>query len=794
MKFTLSWLKRFLDTDANLEKITHTLTMIGLEVEEVIDRSQGLQGFEVAEIMSAEKHPDADKLRVCQVNTSEGVKQIVCGAPNARAGIKVVLAKADTLIPNGNFKIKKSVIRGVESNGMLCSYEELNLPGDSAGIIELSNDAKVGESFVKYAGLDDPIININITPNRADALGVYGIARDLSAAGIGALKVIDAPNIAAKTNSSTNVVIKDKAACPFFAIREISGLNNQQSPKWLKELLENIGIGSISPVVDVTNYISYSFGQPMHAYDADKIKGDLQIRLLDTNAKFNALNGKEHELAKGDLVIADNNGAQCLAGIIGGAESACDNNTNRIILEAASFDRDNVALTGRRLMIDTDSRYRFERNVNAEFTPIALDIATSMILEICGGEASAVKSDGNSSLEERKLEFTHTNLKEIAGFDLPLSKQQDILTKLGFGCENLANSFMITIPAWRYDVAIKEDIVEEIVRINGYDHIPEITLPGSNLSKILPKDKRRVSEFKRILAGRGYDEVVTWSFTDSNLAKHFTSLREDLFIQNPISSDLDYMRPAIIPNLLKLAAANLNRFIEDLAFFEVGPVFNDPNNIEIITHASGIKIGHDLEKNALVKPRKFDVFDIKADVEILFDAAGISLNKCQLSTDVPSYYHPTRSVKISLGKNILGYFGQVHPAILKKFDINVDVCIFEINMSNLPFGKDKFGKRPEFIVSNYQVVNRDFAFILDENQPVGEILNFIGGIDKNMIKKVSLFDLYMGENIAKGKKSIAISTELQDDNKTLTDAEIKAACNKIIEGVTQKFGAILRDS
>lgn len=793
MKFTLSWLKQFLDTNANLSDICHQLTMIGLEVEEIIDHSEDLATFEVAEIISAERHPDADKLQVCQVKTSSGTNQIVCGAPNARAGIKVVLAKEGTVIPNGNFKIKKAKIRGVASNGMLCSADELGIGKDSDGIIELNDNAEVGESFINCQGLDDPVIHINITPNRADALGVYGIARDLAAAGLGTLKQLEIPKVQDNFKTNVSVNITDSSACSFFLAREIKNIGNKKSPEWLCNFLDNIGVGSISPVVDVTNYISYSFGQPMHAYDANKIGHDLVVTLLDKAQKFSALNEKEYELPESSLVIADNQQIHCLAGIIGGAESACDNNTDRIILEAACFNPDNIAITGRKLQIHTDSRYRFERNVDSNFTISAMEYATAMILEICGGEASDIVTKGDINSEKRQLEFSPEFLKAKAGLSIEIDEICSILEKLGFDCDKEKSNIKITIPSWRYDVSIKEDIVEEIVRIHGYDQIPEIPLPDSEINRIIPKDKRRVSEVKRILAARGYDEVVSWSFTDSKISEMFGDLHDNLFLQNPISADLDYMRSSILPNLCKMAQLNLNRDFNRLSIFEVGPVFEDPNSINSLIQASGIRYGSANAKNCFETERNNDIYDIKADIQEILALANIDINKCRIVEDAPKYYHPTRSASLYLGKNKLAMFGQINPAILKKMNINVDVCAFEINLYNLPAGKDKLGMRGEFSISNYQSVTRDFAFLINKDVRVGDIINNIASTDRKLIKNVSLFDVYEGKNIEDNKKSIAVSVEIQDSNKTLTDTEINNLSDKIVKEVTGKFSAILRD-
>ncbi len=818
MKFTLSWLKKFLDTDADLQKIAHTLTMTGLEVEEIIDRSETLKDFEVAEITDTKPHPDADKLQICSVQTKSGALQIVCGAANARAGIKVALAQPGTLIPNGNFKIKKSKIRGVESSGMMCSYEELGLSGDSSGIIELSDSANIGDNVAKYLGADDPVIEINITPNRADALGVYGIARDLAASGIGVLKKLEDIKLSNDFKTDYSAKIEAIGDCSLFTMRELKGLDNTKSPQWLVNALEAIGVGSISPIVDVTNYISYSFGQPMHAYDADKLKDNLTISNLSEDTKFKALDEKEYLVPKNSLVISDENGIQCLAGIMGAAGSACDLETKRIILEAAHFASDKIALTGRKIGIESDSRYRFERNVDKKFTQKALDIASSMILEICGGQSSNAFIAGDDDMKEKIIEFSAKYLQAKTSLELSNDEIIDILTKLGFeallaeesaaqGChkdESLSAStsrnddkqfanLKIKVPSWRYDVTIKEDIVEEIARIYGYDKIPMQELPPSNNIKIIPKEQRRISDIKRLLASLGHTELVTWSFMDSEKAKLFSELKDELTLQNPISADLDYMRPSILPNILKICSNNINRSFKDLAFFELGPIFEDASE-NVVNHVCGVRSGKTCAKNSHESQRDYDVFDIKSDFAEVLALAGLELNKCQISQDdAPSYYHPTRSAQVKLGKNLLGYFGQIHPSILQKYGIDQAIYAFELNIGKLPLGKDKFGKRPDYKISNYQMIVRDYAFIVDANIAVGDMLNFIQNTDKKLIKNVSLFDVYQGEHIEQGKKSVALSVNIQDDNKTLEEPDINSINDKIIAGIADKFNGTLRE-
>ncbi|WP_341787836.1 phenylalanine--tRNA ligase subunit beta [Rickettsia endosymbiont of Cantharis rufa] len=827
MKFTLSWLKQFLETSASVTEIAEALTAIGLEVEEMIDKATELQKFEVAHIASTKPHPSTDKLKLCDVETRGGMLQIVCGASNARVGIKVVLANIGVEIPNGKFKIKESVIRGEKSCGMLCSEEELLLASESEGIMELSEDAVVGESFTKYYGLDDPIFVINVTPNRGDALGVYGIARDLAAKGIGILKELEIPEIKSTFTSKMQLNVQDKEACPLFTFREIRDLKNKPSPDWLQKLLKNVGVKTISSIVDVTNYISYSFGQPMHAYDADKIRGgisvgrhcddrqlssrgltvgsneitsavncsmDPTVKPRDDTDRFHALNGKEYLLTENDLVIKDESGIHGLAGIIGGADSSCLDSTTNIILEAACFNAKIVAASGRRFQIDTDARYRNERNIDRNFTEKALDIATNLILSICGnGEVSEVVKVGEKESKKKPLDSSTCYLEKITGIKLNIEEIETILNKLGFITDVKDEIIKVIAPSWRHDITILEDIAEEITRIYGYDKIESIKLPELDQDNNKLREHKRISSFKRILASKGYDEVVTNSFMNSEDAKLFAEVKEELFLLNPISIEDNYMRPTILPNLLNIVSKNLARSIKDIAFFEVGPSFIDLNTEA--TYLTAIITGSYNNKNSHSLGRSYDVFDIKGDLEFVADYAGLSIDKCITTnrTAVPQYYHPTRAVNIGLGKNLLGSFGQIHPKILKYYDINQEIFAFELNITNLPLFKAKFGKRDELTVSDFQANFRDYAFIVDQDQASGEIISYINNFNKKLVKSVILFDIYSGDKLPESKKSIAIKIELQADDRTLSDTDLNSFSKDLIAAISQKFQGTLRE-
>ncbi|MDR0296916.1 MAG: phenylalanine--tRNA ligase subunit beta [Rickettsia sp.] len=793
MKFTLSWLKKFLDTDDSVADIAKRLTMLGLEVEEIVDRRAELKDFEVAHILATKPHPSADKLKICEVQTSSGILQIVCGASNARENIKVVLAKIGCEIPNGKFKIKESVIRGEKSCGMLCSEEELLLGTDSEGIVELPQDTKIGESLIQYYGYSDPVFDINVTPNRGDALGVYGIARDLAASGIGTLKELEIAEIAGEFESTLTLQVENKEACPLFGFREIRNLQNKPSPDWLKQLLQNIGVKPISAIVDVTNYISYSFGQPMHAYDRSKLLDNIQVTTLKEKTKFVALNGKEYDLDAGDLVIQDDRQVLALASIIGGDSSSCGLETQNILLESACFSPKYITKTGRRLQIDTDSSYRFERNIDQKFTLKALNIASKMIFAICGGEISDIMYNEQLDLVPRTLDFPINCLAKITGLNLSKTEICDILKKLSFIIVDIGDTLKLTIPSWRHDITIKEDIVEEIVRIYGYDKLEPIKLPEIQLTRIIPKEQRRISDIKRILASCGYDEVVTNSFMDSETAKLFAPIKEELFLLNPINIDNNYMRPSIIAKLLKLVQKNLARSIKEIALMELGPIFNSCASDGELIFASAIRCGQYNEKDCHSATRPVDVFDIKSDLENVLSYAGLPIDKCQFAlTDLP-YYHPTNSTLIKLGKNVIAYFGQIHPSILKHFDIDCQIFTFEINIANIPFAKAKFAKREEFIVSDFQPTFRDYAFVVDLEQPVSKIIAYIKNSNKKMIKSVDLFDIYSGDKLPSGKKSVATKVQFQADDRTLNEEDLNLLNQEVVATAYEKFQGTLRE-
>lgn len=756
MKFTHTWLLQHLETDKSPEEIAEKLTAIGLEIEEFEDLGEKFAPFLVAEILEAEKHPNADKLQICKVNDGSQELQIVCGAPNARAGIKVCLAPVGAWIPAGDFKIKASKIRDVESNGMLCAAAELGLGEDSAGIMELDADAVVGSKYSEYAALNDSFFEIAITPNRQDCLGVRGVARDLAASGLGKLKPLESDT-------------QPNASCLW---QKFEGVENKQSPVWLQNRLKSIGLEPKSALVDITNFLTFDLGRPAHVYDADKVNGRLKIEDLRSPQKFNALNDKSYELTN-ELVVADDNGAVALAGVIGNVESSVDENTKNVILEIAYFDPITVAMAGRKHLIDSDARYRFERGVDPEGLQQGLESAAKLITEICGGEIVSREIFGQTEDWKREIEFDFALAKDLGGIDVSRETCEKILTDLGFAVAG----DKITPPSWRRDIEGAPDLVEEIIRIIGLDQIEPQVLP------FYPPAKKASTKLRDQLAGRGMVEVVTYSFGTEAAAKTFGGGNAALKLTNPISSELSDMRSSILPNLIEAAVRNANRGFKNVAFFETGPVFNDSGEQKLV---SGLRAGENADKTIYSKPRNVDAFDAKADLQAALEALGAPAG--QIRGDAPDYFHPGRSGGVYLGKNCLGYFGEIHPAILKKMDLEGSAVGFELFLNNIPKSKIKY-KALE--VSDLQSVQRDFAFLLPTDALAGDLVARITKQD-DLITDSQLFDVYEGANIESGKKSIAFSITLQPKKETLKDTEIEAVSQKVIAFVEKQFGGELR--
>lgn len=802
MKFTLSWLKDHLETDASLDQITEKLTALGLEVEGVHDRSKELAPFRVAHVVSAEKHPDADKLRVLMVDTGAGTLQVVCGAPNARAGMKGVFAPEGTYVPGSDITLKKGVIRGVESNGMMCSKRELKLSDEHEGIIELPDDAPVGAGFADYAGLNDPVIDINLTPDRADCAGVRGIARDLAASGMGTLKPLtaghlDTTAVEGRFASPIGVTIAAPEACPLFVGRYIRGVKNGPSPKWLQDKLVSIGLRPISALVDITNYLTFDAARPLHVFDADTVKGNITVRLGREGETLAALNGKEYALDGAMTVVADDERAEALAGIVGGEPTGCTETTVNVFVEAALFDPVRTAQTGRRLGIDSDARYRFERGVDPAAVFAGMERATRLILELCGGEPSELVVAGAEPDWKRSLSLRPGRVAALGGVDLPRDRQVQILMDLGFTVEgeDADGRLRFGVPSWRADVHGEADLVEEVLRVHGFDAIPATPLPRETVltRPALTLKQRRVALAKRTLAGRGLSEAVTWSFLSGPVAELFGGGEPGLRLVNPISSDLDVMRPSILPNLIQAAGRNADRGYADVRLFEVGAAFRTPAPDGQDSVAAGIRAGAAVPRHWAEKARGVDVFDAKADALAVLEAAGAPTANLQVTTDAPGWYHPGRSGVLRLGPTVMARFGEIHPSVLETLGVKGPVVGFEVMLDAVPLPKKKGGTaKPMVQLSAFQPVERDFAFVVDRKVEADKILRAVKGADKALVKDVAVFDVYEGPGVGEGRKSVAVSVTYQPTTATLTDEAIEAVGQKIVAAVVKATGGSLR--
>ena len=793
MKFTFNWLKEYLDTDASLDDILLGLDNVGLEVEDVINPADSLGAFTVAEIMSAEKHPDADKLQVCSVNTGSETVQIVCGAPNARAGIKVVLGRPGDYVPGIDVTLKAATIRGVASDGMMCSASELGQGDDHDGIIELAGDAPVGSKYVDFAGLDDPVIEIAITPNRQDCLGVEGIARDLAAAGHGAFKEATPKAIKGTFKSPISIEL-ETAECPAFMGRMIKGIKNGPSPAWLADRLTAIGLRPISILVDITNLITYDRARPLHVYDADKLHGNIRVRAGVKGESFEALDDKTYTLNGDETVIADDKNVLGFGGIMGGTESGCGNDTTNVFVESAWFKPISTAITGRKHGIESDARYRFERGVDPLSLASGIDQATALILDLCGGEASEVVMAGAAPSVGKTVSFRPERVMTLGGLDLPAETSVDILKRLGFTVEG-KKTYSVTAPSWRRDIEGEADLVEEVLRIHGLNNVPAVALPplGKKAGSTLTQNQRRARAIKRRLAAHGLMEAVTWSFMNNTLAELFDGGSDDLIVENPISSDLNCMRPSILPNLLQAAGRNRDRGAPSVALFEVGPQYRDSSEKGQDLVASGVRAAKLCERNWADTPNDVDLFDAKADAIAGLDAIGAPIANLQVFSEAPAWYHPGRSGTLRLGpKTILAAFGEVHPAILTKLDIDGPMVAFEIFIEKIPPRRAKSASRGALNVSNLQMVERDFAFVADRTLAASEMMRAVKGSDKTHIKQVRIFDVYEGDRIEADKKSIAISVVLEPQSQTFSDKEIESICEKVITAASKLEGVTLR--
>ncbi|WP_193368892.1 phenylalanine--tRNA ligase subunit beta [Pelagibius marinus] len=798
MKFTLSWLKDHLETGASLKEITDKLSMIGLEVEGVEDRAETLKPFTVAYVKEARPHPNADRLRVCVVDTGTEEVQVVCGAPNARTGMKGVFAPVGSYVPGIDLTLKAGKIRGEASNGMLVSEREMGLSDEHEGIIDLPEDAPLGAPFAEVAGLNDPVIEIAITPNRGDCLGVRGVARDLVAAGLGSLKPFDSTRQPGGFESPIkwrrDLPADRQEACPFVAGRYFRGVKNGPSPKWMQDRLRAIGLRPISALVDITNYVTYDLGRPLHVFDADKVKGDVVMRFAQPGAEILALDGDTYTLDAEMVAIHDDNGPEGIGGVMGGELSGCQADTTNVFLEVALFDPDMVARTGRKLGIHSDARFRFERGLDPQSAVWGVDVATRLILELCGGEASEVVSAGEIPPETRRVTLRPARVAELGGMEVAPARQAEILERLGFEVAQENGAIAAVPPSWRPDVESEACLVEEVMRIHGYDDIPEVELPRDSYlpRAVLTAAQRRVSAARTALVWRGMLEGVTFSFVSSKEAALFGGGAEALRLANPISADLDVMRPTPLANLATAAVRNADRGYGDLALFEVGPQYVDDTPEGQLTVAAGLRAGEFQPRHWAGGARAADVFDAKGDAEAVLGACEAPVENLQVTRDAPGWYHPGRSGVLRLGPKVLAQFGELHPRVLKALDLKGPAVAFEVFLDAIPLPRAGKQKRSLLELSPFQPVSRDFAFLVDEEVPAEKVLRAARGADKALIAGVSLFDVYQGKGVEPGKKSLAIAVTLQPREATLTDQEIEAVAEKVVAQVTKATGGTLR--
>jgi phenylalanyl-tRNA synthetase beta chain len=798
MKFTLTWLKAPLDTDAGVDAISEKLTSIGLEVEGVEDAGARLKDFTVAQVISAEKHPNADKLRLCMVDAGDGAAplQIVCGAPNARAGIKVVLARPGTVIPVTGEALKIGTIRGVESRGMMCSIRELMLGDEHDGIIELPADSKVGDKAATALGLTDPVIDVSLTPNRGDCTAVYGIARDLAAAGMGRLREGDLPPVPGKFISPLKPVLDfpngDNTPAPMFAGRMIRGVKNGPSPKWLQDWLKAVGLRPISALVDITNFISLDRGRPLHVYDAAKVKGDLRARFAKDGETVLALDGKTYTLDNEMVVIADDVAVHDIAGVMGGEDSSCSETTTDVFIEAALFDPVRIARTGRVLGLNSDARYRFERGVDPEFTVPGIELATKMILEFCGGEPSEVIVAGAVPKWQRTIDFDPAHVQRLGGLELPKSEMVQILTRLGFTVTDGA-PMKVAPPSWRGDIVGSADLVEEIVRIHGLNAVPSAPMarPHAISRPTLTPAQKRMRWVRHALAARGFNETITFSFIPRAHAKLFGGGDDVRQVENPIAADLDAMRPSVLPSLLAAAQRNIARGFGDLMLFEVGAQFESGMPGAQTTVAAGIRVGSGV-RSWTKATHPADALNAKADMLAAVEIAMGSAMSAPVKAGGPAWYHPGRSGTLALGPKAIAVFGEIHPKVLAAFDLKGPVAAFEVYLDAIPDSKAKGKARSIFTPSPFQPVERDFAFVVDTKVAADDVVRAAKTAERNLIETVSVFDVYEGKGVPEGKKSLAIAVRLAPKDKTLTDTEIDTIAQKIVAAVTKATGATLR--
>ena len=808
MKFTLSWLREHLDTTASLDQLTTKLSAIGLEVEGVDNPAEALAAFTIARVIEARKHPNADKLQVARVEIAPGQPpvEVVCGAPNCRTGMIGVFAPIGTYIPGSKITLEKKPVRGVASNGMLCSEREMELSDDHVGIVDLgeAHAGNVGRRYIDVMGLDDPVIEVKLTPNRPDCTGVRGIARDLAAAGLGTLK--PEPELGAVEGAfacpvdiQLEFTAESADACPVFAGRYVKGVSNGASPAWLQKRLKAIGLRPISALVDVTNYISIDRGRPLHVYDADKLKGAVRARLGKSGEKFEALDGKSYEAGADMCVIADDSGPLGFGGIMGGSVSGCTADTKNVLIESAYFDPLRTAATGRAAMITSDARYRFERGVDPAFVVPGLDLATEMIVKLAGGTPSKALVAGAPPEKRTVVDFDFARIEKLAGLAVPEADARRILGVLGFAIDGKGPRVTVTVPTWRPDVHGAADIVEEVVRIVGLDAVPAVPLPRlvGVAAPVLTERQRRSRRARRVLAGRGMVEAITWSFIPKAQAETFGGGQAALEVANPISVEMSWMRPGLLPGLLTAAQRNRNRGFADVALFEVGQAYAGIAPEQQLLLASGVRLGSarlaGSGRHWSGAATTAGVFDVKADVMATVAALGLDASRAPVTRDAPAWFHPGRSGTLRLGPKLaLAHFGELHPDALKALDVEGPAAAFEIFLNALPPEKKRARARPAFAAADLLPVRRDFAFVLDDEVAAADVIRAATSADKTLIADVSVFDVFEGASLGQAKKSLALEVTLQPKGATLTDAEIDAVAAKVIAEVKRVTGGEIR--
>ncbi|OWV79867.1 phenylalanine--tRNA ligase subunit beta [Rhizobium sp. R635] len=805
MKFTLSWLKEHLETDATLDEICARLTEIGLEVEDVDDKA-AFKPFVIARVVSAEKHPQADRLKVLMVDTGAGAPvQVVCGAPNARAGLVGAFAAPGTYVPGIDVTLAVGNIRGVESRGMMCSEKELEISDNHDGIIDLPDDAPVGTSYATYAHLDDPVIEINLTPNRPDCTSIHGIARDLAASGLGTLKTRPAPSFAVEGETPVKLTLDldDPRLCPGFSLRLVRGVKNGPSPRWMQQRLLAIGLRPINALVDITNYMTFDQGRPMHVFDAAKVKGNLTVRRAKEGETVLALDQREYKLGPSNVVISDEDGVESIGGIMGGEHSGCDENTVDVLIESALWDPMNIAKSGRSLGIITDARYRFERGVDPEYMVPGLERTTELVLELCGGTAAKAEVVGYKGYEPKIVDFPYSEIKRLTGLDVSNEESSTILTRLGFTVSGSGERVSVAVPSWRPDVDGKADLVEEVMRIHGVDNIKPAPLESHAAvnGKILTTLQIRTRSAKRALASRGMLEAVTWSFIPEDQAKLFGGGSPALKLANPIAAEMSDMRPSLLPGLLTAAQRNADKGYGDVAIFEVSGTYENDRPEGQRRVAGGIRrgtaslsgAGRAWSNTAKGGGKPVDVFDAKADALAVIEACGLPMGNIQIEQGGPEWYHPGRSGTIKMGpKVVLGYFGEFHPLTLEALDVSGALCGFEVYLDAMAEPKKATRTKPALDLSPFQAVKRDFAFVVDKTVEAGAIIKAATGADRKLITGVNVFDIFEGASVGEGRKSVAIEVQIQPVERTLTDEDFEALTQKIVASVTKFTGGVLR--